>query len=252
MEEPKYRDGDWLRREYYEKQRTITEIADELGVDHTTVSKWRRKLDIPKPSAKVTLECPVCGDGFTRTKSKVERAKHANVCSRECLYEGRSEGIIGREVKGGYDTSETEYTKECPACGDEFTTMASEDYRHCSRECFLDMHSERMSGEGNPAFVNGSSRQRRCYRGSNWARIRREVYERDDYTCQRCGVKCVSRDNYDGTNGERIIQAHHIGGYESPKDNKLAELVTLCASCHGEVEGGAPLDVGGVTHERGA
>ena len=241
--ERKYRNREWLYEEYVEKRRPITDIADELGCDHTTISKWRRKLGIPKPSRSVELECPVCDDTFTRSVSEVERTKHANVCSRECIYEARSRGIIGREVKGGYDVSETTFTKECPACGEEFTTTASKDYRHCSRDCFLDMHSERMSDEGNPAYVDGSTKEKRCYRGSNWVRIRRRVYERDGYTCQRCGVKCISRSDYNGENGGEIIQAHHISGYEDESDNELDNLITLCASCHSEVEGGACLDV---------
>jgi len=243
MGKPKYRDEDWLRKEYYENGRTITDIADELGVDHTTVSKWRRKLDVPKPPRTVELECPVCGDEFTRRKSNVERAKHANVCSRECLYEARSRGIIGREVNGGYDTSPTVHERECPACGGAFGTTASEDYKYCSRECFLSEHSENMAGESNPAYVDGSSQEKRSHRGPHWEHKRKRAYERDGYTCQRCGVDCISRRNYDGSNGDRIIQAHHIDGYESPDDNTLENLVTLCVSCHAEVEGGASLDV---------
>lgn len=137
MVEPKYRNKDWLHQQYYERGRSITDIADELGVDHTTISKWRRKLDIPEPSAKVTLECPVCGGSFTRRKSRVERAKYASVCSKECHYQGRSDGIIAREVEGGYDTSPTVYERKCRACGDVFGTTASEDYKHCSRVCFF-------------------------------------------------------------------------------------------------------------------
>ena len=244
MQKRKYRDEDWLYTQYVKEGRTITDIAQELGVDHTTVSKWRRKLDIPKPSTTADLECPVCGDEFQRHKSKVDRAKHANVCSRECLYEGRSLGIIGREVEGGYDVSPTVIEKECNNCKEQFTVEKTQkDQRHCSRECFLETHSERMAGDNNPAYIDGSSFDKRCNRGPHWKRERKAVYERDGYTCRRCGVKCISRSDYNGDNGGKIIQAHHIDGFESPKDNALDNLVTLCATCHGEVEGGASLDV---------
>lgn len=242
MDGPRYRDREWLREQYFERGRTLTDIAAELGVDHTTISKWRRKLDIPKPTRTIDLDCPVCGTAFTRTRAKVERAKHANVCSRECLYEGRSVGIICREVKDGYDTSPTTHERECSVCGETFHTTASEDYKHCSRACFLDAHSERMAGDGNPAYMDGSEREKRCDRGPHWARIRRRAYERDGYTCQRCARKCISRGDYDGSNGESLIQAHHIDGYETPDDNALDNLITLCARCHGEVEGGGSLD----------
>lgn len=236
MSEPKYRDYEWLYTQYYEKERSITEIADELDVDHTTISKWRRKLDVPKPSATVELDCPVCGKTFEEYQSRIDRVEHANVCSPSCHYEGRSTGIIGRNVEDGYDVEPTFLQRECENCGVKFITTPSEDNLHCSRECFLEVHSNRMSGEGNPAYVDGSSREKRCWRGEDWNKIRLKVYERDNYTCQRCGQKCISRSDFDGNNGGRIIQAHHIRPYQTPEDNDLDNLLTLCASCHAEVE----------------
>lgn len=242
VSERKYRDYDWLYSEYYEKERPITELAEELDVDHTTISKWRRKLGVPKPTATVELECPVCGDDFEEYQSRVDRTEHANVCSRECHYEGRRQGIIGRNVgEDGYDVEPTHLDRECKNCGVEFVTTPAEDNLHCSRDCFLELHSERMNGEGNPAWVDGSSRDKRCWRGEDWDEIRLKVYERDEYTCQRCGVDCISRRDYNGENGDRIIQAHHIDPYESPEDNNLDNLVTLCSSCHTEVEKGGSL-----------
>ena len=93
-EQPKYRDRDWLYQEYYLKQRTITDIADELNVDHTTISKWRRRLDIPKLSRTETLTCPVCDTEFNRAHSRIKRAQNVNVCSRSCLHEARREGLL--------------------------------------------------------------------------------------------------------------------------------------------------------------
>lgn len=89
-----YRERNWLYHEYYEKGRTLTEIADQFGVDHTTISKWRQKHSIPKQSRQISLECPVCGNSFSRSRSRVERAKHVNVCSRDCLHEARRRGLF--------------------------------------------------------------------------------------------------------------------------------------------------------------
>ncbi len=93
-DQPKYRDRNWLYREYYLKQRTITDIAGELNVDHTTVSKWRRRLDIPKLSRTETLACPVCDTEFTRAHSQIKRTQNVNVCSRSCLHEARRDGLL--------------------------------------------------------------------------------------------------------------------------------------------------------------
>lgn len=79
-----------------------------------------------------------------------------------------------------------------------------------------DKKREMMTGDGNPNWVGGSSR----YRGSGWERLRETVYERDNYTCQKCGK----------TNGK--IHAHHIVPYRVSRDNSLTNLITLCVSCH--------------------
>lgn len=91
---PRYREREWLYEEYVRKGRTLQEIADECGVDHTTISKWRRQLGVPKPTNRVELECPVCGEHFTRRRNRVERAKHTNICSRDCLPRAREQGLL--------------------------------------------------------------------------------------------------------------------------------------------------------------
>jgi len=42
----KYKDSEWLRREYHENDRTMVEMGDELGVDSGTISYWMEKHDI--------------------------------------------------------------------------------------------------------------------------------------------------------------------------------------------------------------
>lgn len=59
-----------------------------------------------------------------------------------------------------------------------------------------------------------------------WKKIRRDVYRRDNWTCQECGVKCHG-------NGEKDkIQCHHID-YDV-KNNDIKNLITLCSRCHGK------------------
>jgi len=59
---------------------------------------------------------------------------------------------------------------------------------------------------------------------SNWHEIRKEIYGRDNWTCQECGIKCH------GNNGKNKIQCHHIdyNTLNCSSDN----LITLCSSCH--------------------
>lgn len=57
-----------------------------------------------------------------------------------------------------------------------------------------------------------------------WVETRKEIYERDNWTCQECGKKCHGNNNHDK------IQCHHI---DYNKNNCSPEnLITLCVSCH--------------------
>lgn len=92
--ERNYRDRGWFYRQYVDQNRSLTEMAENLGVAVSTLSRWRDRHEIKKTSQKVRLECPVCGTTFRRYQNRIERAKHRNVCSRDCLYEARREGLL--------------------------------------------------------------------------------------------------------------------------------------------------------------
>lgn len=62
------------------------------------------------------------------------------------------------------------------------------------------------------------------YRHSNeWHGIRKQIYKRDNWICQVCGIKC---------HGKIKIQCHHIVPYRVTQDNSESNLITLCAKCH--------------------
>lgn len=89
-----------------------------------------------------------------------------------------------------------------------------------------------MLGEQNPAYLDGRSYQKRCYRGNDWKTLRLGVYKRDDYICQDCGVACIGKKNATKENSEKIIQCHHIENYKKRNNNKKGNLITLCLKCH--------------------
>lgn len=64
----------------------------------------------------------------------------------------------------------------------------------------------------------------------NWNEIRKYIYQRDNWTCQECGVHCKEKTN-------RVasirIQCHHID--VDTTNNDFSNLITLCASCHTKV-----------------
>ncbi len=78
-------------------------------------------------------------------------------------------------------------------------------------------------------YIDGRSNLRSPDRyGDDWSKIRRLVYERDNYTCQRCG-KLMK-------NSKEAFHIHHIVPFLDSFDNSLSNLITLCKSCHSIVE----------------
>jgi 5-methylcytosine-specific restriction endonuclease McrA len=123
--------------------------------------------------------------------------------------------------------------RQCNTCGNDYKARKRNN-RYCSRECFELAHKENMRGESNPSYIDGRSYKSTYNAGSEWHEIRVEVYKRDDYTCQSCGIKCVSKSTtmqYPNLS-TRIIQCHHIEPYAMSQDNSLDNLITLCISCH--------------------
>jgi 5-methylcytosine-specific restriction endonuclease McrA len=60
-----------------------------------------------------------------------------------------------------------------------------------------------------------------------WKQKRAQVYERDGWTCQKCGA-----------GHKAILQAHHIT-YFNVGDEPLRDLITLCKLCHDREHGRA-------------
>jgi 5-methylcytosine-specific restriction endonuclease McrA len=55
---------------------------------------------------------------------------------------------------------------------------------------------------------------------AKWRNIRKEVFKRDNWTCQDCKTK------------SRKLNCHHIVPYRISKDNSKKNLITLCNRCH--------------------
>lgn len=192
----------------------------------------------------IKLICPVCGTTFDAYESRVRDAKYSPVCSRACLYRGRTLGIIGRKVLKPYSITDegraawrqaakkragtpykppVEYV--CETCGKRVSiargkVCPSRKLRFCSPECA----SVGNSGSGNPAWRGGHDR----YYGPDWRAQKRLARKRDGYRCQDCGrtQKDVGRS----------LDVHHVRRFgsfaDSAEANVLDNLVTLCHRCH--------------------
>jgi hypothetical protein len=78
---------------------------------------------------------------------------------------------------------------------------------------------------------------------SDWDSRRKNVYRRDNYTCQNCGAK-------GGPKGHHELHAHHIVPKSKGGTHKLSNLKTVCSRCHKAIHGNsiAPTGNGRKSH----
>jgi hypothetical protein len=173
--------------------------------------------------------CPVCKKSFYK---KIYKKCHAIYCCQKCAYKGRTLGFTKRIVLNKYKCKRKE-KRNCIICGKQYV-YRKKSQKYCSLNCYHIRKRELVKGKNNPAYKNGSSYNKRCFRGADWERIRVQVYKRDNYICQDCGVKCIGKKDAknNSKNVYKIIQCHHIKEYKECQDNSMENLVTLCLRCH--------------------
>ena len=79
-----------------------------------------------------------------------------------------------------------------------------------------------MSGENNPNWKGGISKDVHSVREPRYKKWRTSVFERDKYTCQGCGLEGC------------YLEAHHIKSWSKfPKLRYvLSNGLSLCLDCH--------------------
>ena len=120
--------------------------------------------------------------------------------------------------------------RTCPVCSKEYYTWPCrirKGIKTCSRKCGYQIRRERFGADNN-AWKGGITPKNVAIRGSarmeHW---RKDIFERDDYTCQHCGAR--------NGNGKKIIlHADHIKpfAYFPELRFELSNGRTLCKPCH--------------------
>lgn len=175
----------------------------------------------PLEKGRVTLECEVCGEEFSEKYAKKDSRRF---CSPECDRKWRSEAFSGEG--NPYDYNQIQFT--CEWCGESYTRNAAQkgSTRFCSPECVIEWRSREFSGENHPRWKDNGE----YYRGPNWERQREKARNRDGHECQHCG------------DSDSQLVVHHIKPYVEFDDykeaNRVQNLITLCQSCHSNVEWG--------------
>lgn len=177
----------------------------------------------------VTVTCLYCGNELERQRCVVGER---NFCDQDCLHVWQSENRVG-ENHHQYNRVEV----ECEICGKFIKKKPSQirtyDHSFCSIGCHREYQSIHQVGENHHNYEGGRSKEY----GPNWLRQRRKRIEKDNETCQMCGVERSELD--------RDLHVHHIvrrrefmtsDGFDYEKANRLDNLITLCSKCHKRVE----------------
>lgn len=185
---------------------------------------------------KVEVVCEECGKKFSRTPFEIQKVRHV-FCSRTCFSIYQSRAMKGKPapftgMKFQERTKNGTVLKVCKQCGNGYRIKKSRADRNsfCSTRCEYDWMSANMKGDNNPAWQGGYE----AYYGPNWLQQRRNARRRDNYTCQRCGLK--EADHYRQLDVHHIIPFRVFGVQNFLQANKLSNLVTLCNTCHVVVE----------------
>ncbi|WP_298042513.1 hypothetical protein [uncultured Clostridium sp.] len=164
--------------------------------------------------ANTIVKCSNCNKEFRVLNCNLRNSdgslKKNIYCSKKCKAEHQKEILKGKnnpKYRGGKIEIQCSFCEKTKFVDRNRYTNSK--YHYCSQECKAKHQEITMLGENNPNYINGLSEDyRERYRIIDRYNIwRREVYERDNCTCQCCG---------DSKGGN--LNAHHLNSYNSNKE----------------------------------
>jgi len=171
-----------------------------------------------KPPVKRT--CHVCKKSFMLPAHRA-REKPGKFCSVKCALIDRRKPITSSEC--------TQCKKKIKLSPWQVKRGAT--FGHfCNSRCYGKWRTSNLAGDNSPNWKGGHTMD---YGGSNWKSQRRKARERDNHTCQKCGVTKQPH-------GYKM-DVHHKVPYDMFDDprmaNDLKNLVTVCRPCHVKLHG---------------
>ena len=103
-------------------------------------------------------------------------------------------------------------------CKKEFRTKTYKTNKNCSKECVI----KGLRGSNSPSWKGGIKKDKDRRKSLEMVQWRKEVFKRDDYTCQICQKR------------GSLIFPHHIFFYSVFPDLRAVvdNGITLCSVCH--------------------
>lgn len=212
-------DREKLHRLYVEQQMTCEEVGEILGVTGACVHRWLGLVGI---SARSISEARYIAKKSVYSEETLERMRNRAASMRAKITDEsrakQSVAMKGRRAPNKGVPHSEEHKAKLRAAWE--------------RPGYREMKSQALRGDKSPNWKGGvkpeiAARLDRY----EWRQIRQLVYARDNWTCQDCRCKC--KNSADSKNdGKKKIQAHHVVARRKGGTDDLANLVTLCMSCH--------------------
>jgi 5-methylcytosine-specific restriction endonuclease McrA len=193
---------DDLERMYVFERKSITQISKDTGIDRMVIHRLMKLYGIPRRShSESAKRIDSWLSDPTRIAERIKKTADAN---------------RGKKM----NLSNQERTRRKNLLSNLNKLPRSVEWKF--------KQSFSHSGEKCCRWMGGSDH----YRGKNWQRQRRKARQRDNFTCQRCGVTEVIL-------GQEL-DVHHISKYREFEDynsaNRLSNLISYCKVCHATVE----------------
>jgi len=185
---------EWLVEKYCNEKlnsRDIAELAYGKRKNGPNITNWMKRLDVPVRSRTDAVAL--------QWKDNPERRKK----SAEVAIEYMGAGTEGRKKL--------------------IKVMQTKDYKEKQRVSKTGERNGMWNPEMSEEEREKQKRHARRYPGYN--DFRRKVYERDNYTCLKCGNE---------SNGNLVV--HHLNGFHWDEDSRteVDNGATLCTDCHKE------------------
>ena len=198
--------------------------SNRCRLDYNKANNIHYSTNYKHSVSRVVTHCAYCDAELERIPSRLKDIKHS-FCNMTCLGKWRSENIVG-ENNPSYNRIET----ICGWCGKTLLVIPAvfnkNEKCYCNVQCMSEYYSRRFTGKNSPSWKGGKCKKDQY--GDSWFRARRKTRERDNYTCQLCGVT--------ETDLGQQMSVHHVIPFRNFDDyyaaNNLDNLVCLCRYCH--------------------
>jgi hypothetical protein len=150
--------------------------------------------------------CIKCGNIISETS-----VRGSNLCKKCCAIGYKNPAYKdGRTLKKYF----------CKQCNKKISYNCARNGSYLCQECYL----KTLTGKNNPNYIHGQSYTPYT---SDFKQIRKDIRNRDNYTCQICEVKESTL--------KRNLSIHHIN--YNKQNNENNNLIALCIPCHLKTNG---------------